>query len=132
DLHARLRATVVQLYVVRKNCGKPEDYRRKIRRYCRRRGRLMALSIRLLRIFRAVARQGGIAPAARVLNLSPAAVSEAVSDLEAMLGKPLFERTMKRLRLNAAGAALLPRAENVLTDVDDIERDLRSQRVRLE
>lgn len=80
------------------------------------------LAPRLLRIFVAVAREGGIAAAARQLPLSPAAVSEGLSDLETRLRKPLFDRDRKRLRLNAAGAALLPRAEAILRDLADVER----------
>lgn len=79
------------------------------------------LTTRLLRTFVAVAREGGIAAAARHLPLSPAAVSEGLSELEARLRKPLFDRSRKRLRLNAAGAALLPRAEAILRDLADLE-----------
>jgi len=75
-----------------------------------------------LRTFVAVAREGGIAAAARLLPLSPAAVSEGLSELEATLRTPLFDRDRKRLRLNAAGAALLPRAEAILRELKDLER----------
>ena len=80
------------------------------------------LTTRLLRTFVAVAREGGIAAAGRQLALSPAAVSEGLSELEGRLRKPLFDRERKRLRLNAAGAALLPRAEAILRDLADLER----------
>lgn len=92
----------------------------------------MALSVRLLRVFQAVAREGGIAAAGRRLNLAPASVSQAITDLEATLGRPLFEREQKRLRLNARGASLLLRADSALNDLASIERDFRHERFRLD
>lgn len=81
----------------------------------------MALSQRGLRVFAAVAETGGVASASRRLGLSAAAVSEAVSALEGQLGRRLFERDRQRLRLNAAGASLLPRAQEVLRQFDELE-----------
>lgn len=91
----------------------------------------MALSPRALRLFVAVAETGGIAAAARRLGLSIAAVSEAVSGLEAQLGRPLFERDRRRLKLNAAGTSLLPRAQGLLRELDDLEAAYRAGRAML-
>lgn len=92
----------------------------------------MALPTRLLNVFSAVAKAGGAAAAGRRLGLSPASVSEAVKDLEAIAGQPLFDRSMRRLRLNAAGAALSPRVDRVLDELEAIERELKHQRVLIE
>jgi DNA-binding transcriptional LysR family regulator len=62
-----------------------------------------------LTAFIATAEAGGFTAAAVRLNVSPAAVSQAVKALEARLGTPLFIRTTRRVGLTEAGAALLAR-----------------------
>ena len=61
-----------------------------------------------LRAFEVTGRHGSFTKAAEELNVTPAAVSQQVRLLEAILGKPLFERLPKHLQLTAEGAALLP------------------------
>jgi DNA-binding transcriptional LysR family regulator len=60
-----------------------------------------------LAVFIAVAEAGGFTAAAARLGISPAAVSQAVKQLEARLGMPLFIRTTRRVALSEAGSALL-------------------------
>jgi LysR family glycine cleavage system transcriptional activator len=61
-----------------------------------------------LRAFEVTGRHGSFTRAAEELNVTPAAVSQQVRLLEAILGRPLFERLPKQLRLTSEGAALLP------------------------
>ena len=75
-------------------------------------------------IFIEVAREGGFAPAARKLGISPASATRGVAELEARLGTQLFQRSTRSLRLTGEGAAFLPRAEAVLTELDAAEREL--------
>jgi DNA-binding transcriptional LysR family regulator len=63
-----------------------------------------------LAVFIAVAEAGGFTAAAARLGISPAAVSQAVKQLELRLGMPLFIRTTRRVALTEAGTALLARA----------------------
>lgn len=63
-----------------------------------------------LAAFLAVAEAGSFTAAAARLNVSPAAVSQAIKALEARLGTLLFIRTTRRVGLTEAGAALLGRA----------------------
>lgn len=42
--------------------------------------------------FRAIAREGGVTPAARVLRVSASTLSGQLAELEAWLGSALFER----------------------------------------
>jgi LysR family transcriptional regulator, glycine cleavage system transcriptional activator len=61
-----------------------------------------------LRAFEAAARLGGFARAAEELNVTPAAVSHQVKQLEAILGITLFERKARGLDLTEAGHQMLP------------------------
>lgn len=77
---------------------------------------------RRLEIFTAVARRLSFSDAARGLHLSQPAVSQQVAALEAELGVRLLDRSRRRIRLTAAGAALLPRAESLLRVHADARR----------
>jgi LysR family glycine cleavage system transcriptional activator len=61
--------------------------------------------------FEAAARNGGFTAAARELSVSPAAISQHVSSLEAHLGVKLFRRLPRGLELTDAGRAYLPGLE---------------------
>lgn len=65
-----------------------------------------------------VARAGSFASAARALDLSPAAVSQAVSRLEETLQVGLFVRAVRRISLTPAGATLFAAADRALRDID--------------
>lgn len=67
-----------------------------------------------LRAFEATGRHGSFTSAARELHVTPAAVSQQVRMLEAILGRPLFDRRPRRLQLTAEGAALLPGVQDGL------------------
>jgi len=59
----------------------------------------------------AVARLGSFTKAAQRLNLSKAAVSQRVADLERHLGQQLVQRTTRSVRLSDAGSRLVEQAE---------------------
>ena len=65
------------------------------------------VSLRQLRAFDEVARQGAFAPAARELCLTQSALSESIRQLEEALGLRLFDRTTRTVGLTAAGQAFL-------------------------
>jgi DNA-binding transcriptional LysR family regulator len=67
-----------------------------------------------LRIFKAVAEQGGILRAAITLNRVQSNVTTRVKRLEARLGTRLFNREGRRLVLSAEGKILLDYAERLL------------------
>lgn len=71
-------------------------------------------TLKQLRVFVAIVRLGSITAAAKQLFMSQSAVSMALADLERALGKPLFERFHKTLRLNPIGEALFPKAITIL------------------
>ena len=66
------------------------------------------MKIRQVKAFLAVVKTGSVRRASVELNLTQSTVAKAVSQLEAELGSPLFERSAQGLRLNEAGESLLP------------------------
>ena len=81
---------------------------------------VLRLTLRQLQIFLAVAKSGSTTSASMTLALSQSAISSAISELERMLGLRLFDRSGKRLVLNDAGRALLPRARALLDGAFDV------------
>jgi DNA-binding transcriptional LysR family regulator len=90
-------------------------------------------SLRTLRSFVAVARQGSFAAGAARVALTQAAVSLQMRNLEAELKRPLFDRGGqggRRAQLNAAGQALLPWAERMLALDAQLHEELRGAALR--
>jgi len=77
--------------------------------------------LRALRVFAQVIAEGSFAGAARALDLAPAVVTRAVSDLEDHLGVRLLNRTTRSLALTEAGEDYLERAKRVLAELDDAD-----------
>src|SRR5688500_13308356 len=80
------------------------------------------LDLALLQTFVEVAQRGSLDSAARALHRSQPAVSHRLRALEAVLGRPLFVRVGRRLRLSSDGAALLDRALEVLAAANELRR----------
>lgn len=76
-------------------------------------------SLRALTAFIAVAERGGVRRAAEALNLSEAAVSHQIKNLEAHLGQRVFEKDGRGLRLTDLGRRYL---DMVVGPVDDLRR----------
>lgn len=72
------------------------------------------MELRHLEYFVAVADERNFTRAATRLHIVQSAVSAAIKALERELGAPLLDRNSKRVLLTDAGAALLPRARDVL------------------
>ena len=79
-----------------------------------------ALNYHHLRLFRAIAREGGLTRAADRVNLSQSALSTQLQKLEAQLGHALFERTGRRLVLTEAGRIALDYADTVFEAGDEL------------
>jgi DNA-binding transcriptional LysR family regulator len=76
------------------------------------------MDLRRLRLFLAVVDAGGMTRAAEAEHVSQPSVSQAMRELEAELGTPLFHRVGRRVVLTAAGEALVEPARQVLRDVE--------------
>ncbi len=72
-----------------------------------------------LRAFIAVADLGSFVAAAQALHLSQPALSRRVDKLEQALGFKLFERTTRKVELNAMGRSFMPRARHVLNELEN-------------
>ncbi|MFH9354270.1 LysR family transcriptional regulator [Kitasatospora sp. NPDC017646] len=74
-----------------------------------------------LRYFAAVVDEGSFTAAAARLHVSQSGISTQVAKLERELGQQLLERSGRRVRLTAAGEAVLPLAKSALATLDAIE-----------
>lgn len=71
-----------------------------------------------LRTFVSVADLGSFRAASQALHLTQPALSRRVEKLEQALGFRLFDRTTRKVELNAMGRNFLPRARHVLNELD--------------
>src|SRR5438309_10120770 len=74
-----------------------------------------------MRVFQQVVDEGGFAAAARKLDLTPAAVTRLVADLEKHLRARLLQRTTRRLALTPAGEAYLGRLRHILGEIEEAD-----------
>ena len=81
----------------------------------------MALTLRQLEIFTAVAESSQVTRASKALELTQSAVSMALAELEHNLGGPLFDRHGRSLLLNDRGRYLLPHAKELLRQAAELE-----------
>ncbi|GHF59535.1 LysR family transcriptional regulator [Streptomyces mashuensis] len=79
---------------------------------------------RRLRVLRALADHGTVTAAAHALYLSPSAVSQQLTALEAETGHALVERRGRTVRLTAAGAVLAQHAAEIAAQLERAEADL--------
>lgn len=79
----------------------------------------MSFTLRQLRYFLAVAEAGQVSAAARELYVSQSAVTTAIQEIEKILGQSLFVREPRGVSLTDTGAALLPRAREIIQMVDE-------------
>jgi LysR family transcriptional regulator, regulator for bpeEF and oprC len=81
--------------------------------------------LRAMHTFTLVAELGSFTKAANALQLPNASVSTLVAQLETHLQTKLLARTTRRLSLTEDGAAYLERVQRLLTEVDELESQLR-------
>ena len=76
--------------------------------------------------FSVLVRAGSFSAAARELNVTTAAVSKRMSQLEARLGARLLHRTTRRIGLTPEGELYLVNARRILAEIDDMEQMITS------
>ncbi|MCD0503384.1 LysR family transcriptional regulator [Bordetella petrii] len=81
-----------------------------------------------LRVFRNVVQLNSFAGAARHMQLSPAAVSKNIGELEAHLGVRLLNRTTRRMSLTEAGTRYYQQITRILDDLDEAGQSLATLR----
>jgi LysR family transcriptional regulator for metE and metH len=89
--------------------------------------RPLPLEVRHLRLVVAVVEEGGLTRAGERLNLTQSALSHQLKQIETSLGVSLFTRVKMRLVLTESGAELVERARGILSDISDLESDLRER-----
>jgi DNA-binding transcriptional LysR family regulator len=85
---------------------------------------MLNLDIDLLRAFVAVADTGGFTSASRQLHRTQSAVSLQVKRIEAMLGKRVFDRSSRSVKITADGEVLLGHARRMLKINEEVAADL--------
>ena len=74
----------------------------------------MNVTLKQLKVFTTITQEGSITAASMKLNLTKSAVSMALSELERLLDRKLFDRSNNHLILNEQGRRLLPLADELL------------------
>jgi len=86
----------------------------------------MALGLRQLRYFLAIADAGALSRAAESLNIAQSALSHHVAEIERTLGLKLFDRKARGVSLTAAGRRLQEHASAILSALSKAEQDVRN------
>jgi len=85
-----------------------------------------------MKVFQRVVDEGGFSAAARVLDMSPAAVTRLFGDLEHRLGARLMYRTTRKLNLTEAGESYLQQVRRILQEIDDADAAVASNTQELQ
>jgi DNA-binding transcriptional LysR family regulator len=67
---------------------------------------------------------GGFSAAARMLGVTPSAVSKSITRLETRLGVRLLNRTTRQLKATPEGEALVARGRHILAELDEAEMEV--------
>ncbi|MEL6584308.1 MAG: LysR substrate-binding domain-containing protein [Pseudomonadota bacterium] len=81
---------------------------------------MINISVKQLRYFEALAREGHFGRAAERCAISQPALSLQIKELEATMGGPLFERGARQVSLTGLGEAFAERAREVLRGVEEL------------
>lgn len=76
-----------------------------------------------IEVFVRVVERGTLSDAARLLGMTPSAVSKLLGRLENRLGARLVNRTTRRLQLTAEGAAFYENGRRILAEIEAAERE---------
>ena len=84
------------------------------------------MDVASLKAFITVAEHGSFSTASEHLFLTQPAISKRIAALETELDTPLFDRIGRQISLTQAGQALLPRAQQILREIEDSKRVIRN------
>lgn len=82
---------------------------------------MIALSMKHLRYFDALAKIGHFGRAAEACAISQPALSLQIRELEELIGAPLVERSSRQIRLTALGEEFAERTRSILRSVDELQ-----------
>ncbi len=86
---------------------------------------LQRLEVRSLRVFEAVAAEGSVSQAAITLGVTQSAVSQAIAQIEEILGTKVLDRSRRPMKLTPAGIALRRNAHTVVDEMDRLLAQVR-------
>lgn len=89
-------------------------------------GTILAMDLRILKYFIAVAEEGNITKAAARLHVSQPALSMQLAALEDELGRKLFERGARGIELTEKGLALKGRADDLVEFAERVEAEIKA------
>lgn len=95
------------------------------------------VTVRQMRYFEALAATLHFRKAAESVHVSQPALSAQIAEMEQLIGTPLFERTRQQVVMTDMGHRLLPRVQNILRELQELEeiatqrRGLLQTRLRL-
>lgn len=92
-------------------------------------GTLGIMKLDQLTYFVEAAKHEHIGRAAKILAISPSAISHSISALEEELGRNLFEKRGKKIHLTTHGKLLMERAHRLLREVEGIRAEIHSDQV---
>ena len=84
------------------------------------------MEIRVLKYFLEIARQENMTKAAEILHVSQPTLSKQMKELEIELGKKLFKRGSRNIRLTDEGMLLRKRAEDIIDMVDKTTNEFKT------
>jgi LysR family hydrogen peroxide-inducible transcriptional activator len=93
---------------------------------------MIKLTVRQMEYFDALARTLHFGRAAELAGVSQPALSTQIAEMEERLGCRLFERGRKAVRMTDEAMALQPRIEQLLSELQEIERVARQGRMAME
>jgi DNA-binding transcriptional LysR family regulator len=82
-----------------------------------------------MEVFARVVELGGFSAAARVLRITPSAISKLVGRLETRLGARLINRSTRALQLTPEGQLFYDRSTRLLADMDEVEQSVAEAKV---
>ncbi len=91
---------------------------------------MSAVALSELNAFIAIADHKSFRAAAKLLEVSPSALSHAISGFEARMGVRLFNRTTRSVALTEAGERLLKRVRGAMADLEEAVADVAAMRDR--
>ena len=87
---------------------------------------LRALTLRQLQFFSVLVEEGQFGRAAKRLSITQPALSNAIKQMEKLLGAELLKRSTHKLELTAVGAEVLARTDFLVNTFDVALRDIES------
>ncbi|WP_252108575.1 MULTISPECIES: LysR family transcriptional regulator [unclassified Halomonas] len=85
------------------------------------------MNLNYLKIFVVVADQGSITAASKALGIPNSTVARQLTQLENQLGKQLILRSTRHLRMTEEGKRIYQKAASLITELDEVENEIKSE-----